>query len=301
MGAKIIDLIICLVVGGAIGLITNGLAIKMMFRPFNPVYLDKKNQKLQLPFTPGLIPKEKSRLAHAIGRIVGNKLLDIDTLKNALLSENIHEKVIEKVTGFVNQYATAEYSISEFLQEKGYLEKLDDKEVVIKDKLGNHINKKIVEFNVGKKVVEIAMQELAKKLSPMFMSMIIKTLNVEHLQEKVNTIAQEKVPEYIGIYLDNEYSKIKDMSLGEIVTKLIEFYPNYTEKIWELYQKIIEEKASDIIREFNISQIVEDKINEFDLQELENLINEIADRELKALILLGGGLGAIMGIINFII
>ncbi|MGN1412515.1 MAG: DUF445 domain-containing protein [Oscillospiraceae bacterium] len=296
-----IELITGPLVGAVIGLITNGLAIKMMFRPLRPIYLDKKNKKHQLPFTPGLIPKEKSRLASAIGKIVGNKLLDSETLTKALLSESVHDRVIEKITNFVNQYANMECSIGDFLQEKGYLEKVDSKEILIKEKLSNHVTKKILEVDIGKTVVDLAMQELSKKLAPMFMSMITKAINIEHLQEKINTIAQEKVPEYIGTYLDKEYSNIKDKSMGEVVNMLINLYPNYAEKVWNFYKKIVEEKAPDIIKEFNISKIVEDKINEFDLEELERLINEIADRELKALIWLGGGLGAVMGIVTAII
>ncbi len=46
------------VIGGIIGLITNGLAIKMLFRPHKEIYIGK----FRLPFTPGLIPKEKIEL-----------------------------------------------------------------------------------------------------------------------------------------------------------------------------------------------------------------------------------------------
>ena len=55
------------VIGGIIGLITNGLAIKMLFRPHKEIYIGK----FRLPFTPGLIPKEKNRIAAAIGKIIG--------------------------------------------------------------------------------------------------------------------------------------------------------------------------------------------------------------------------------------
>lgn len=288
-------------IGGVIGLITNGLAIKMLFRPINPVYLDKKNKRFKVPFTPGLIPKEKPRIASAIGRVIGNKILDDETLKKALLSEDIHSKLNEKITDFVEKYAQMDCSIGEFLEQKEYLNKVDDKEVIVKEKLSNHVSKKLLQVDLGKKIIEIAMQELAKKLSPMIMSMIIKGLNIEHLEEKINNIAQEKVPEYIGTFLDKEYSALKEKPLGETITKLIEMYPNYADKVWEIYQKIVEDKSKDIIKEFNISKIVEDKINEFDLEELERLINEIADKELKALIWLGGVLGMLMGIINAII
>lgn len=288
-------------VGAIIGLITNSLAIKMLFRPLKPVYLDKKNKKYQLPFTPGLIPKERTRLASAIGRIIGTRLLDDETLKKALLSDTVHDKLIEKINDFVNQYATMECTLEEFLKEKEYLEKIDEKEEIIKDKIGKYTSKKLVDANIGKIIMDLAIEEISKKLNPMFMSMLTKTINVEHLAEKIDTIADEKVPPIIGKYIDKEYNKIKNKSVSEAVDWLINLYPNYQEKIWEFYKKIVEEKASDIIKEFNIAKIVEEKINEFDLQEMENMVMEIAKKELDALVWLGGLLGAIMGIFNAII
>jgi Uncharacterized protein conserved in bacteria len=44
------------VVGGIIGYFTNDIAIKMLFRPYRAIYIKGR----QLPFTPGLIPRNKS-------------------------------------------------------------------------------------------------------------------------------------------------------------------------------------------------------------------------------------------------
>ncbi|NET52465.1 MAG: DUF445 family protein, partial [Merismopedia sp. SIO2A8] len=40
------------IVGGVIGYFTNDLAIQMLFRPYNAIYVGDR----KLPFTPGLIP-----------------------------------------------------------------------------------------------------------------------------------------------------------------------------------------------------------------------------------------------------
>ncbi len=295
------DIITGPLVGAVIGLITNSLAIKMLFRPLRPIYLDKKNKKYQLPLTPGLVPKEKSRLATAIGRIVGTKLLDDQTLKNALLSDNIHEKIIEKIHAFVNDYANMECTLGEFLEERNYLEKVDSKENTIKEALGEYTSKKLLEANIGKIIMDLAIEEISKKLNPMFMSMLTKTINIDHLAEKIDSIAEEKVPPIVGKYIDAEYVKIKDKPISEVVTLLTNLYPNYAEKVWDVYKKIVDEKASDVIKEFNISKIVENKINEFDLEELEKLVMEIAKKELDALVWFGALLGAIMGVFNAII
>jgi uncharacterized membrane protein YheB (UPF0754 family) len=60
----------------------------------------------------------------------------------------------------------------------------------------------------------------------------------------------------------------------------------------------IQNKASEVIEILNIAQIVEDKINEFDVTFAEELIMEIASKELRAITLLGALLGCIMGLLS---
>ncbi|ASC70223.1 hypothetical protein XM38_011580 [Halomicronema hongdechloris C2206] len=72
------------VVGGIIGYFTNDLAIKMLFRPYRPVYIFKR----RLPFTPGLIPHNQGRLAQRVADTIMSSLLtpeELQTLARRLL------------------------------------------------------------------------------------------------------------------------------------------------------------------------------------------------------------------------
>ncbi|MGK7909258.1 MAG: DUF445 domain-containing protein [Synechococcus sp.] len=64
--------------GLAIGYFTNDIAIKMLFRPYRPYYLGQ----LKLPFTPGLIPQNQSRLAQKISDAIMGSLLTPEELQN---------------------------------------------------------------------------------------------------------------------------------------------------------------------------------------------------------------------------
>ena len=48
--------------GGIIGYFTNDVAIKMIFRPYRPIYLGQ----WRIPFTPGVIPHNQDRLAQRV-------------------------------------------------------------------------------------------------------------------------------------------------------------------------------------------------------------------------------------------
>jgi len=86
-------IILTLLVSGVIGYATNFIAVKMLFRPLKPVYIMGK----QLPFTPGIIPKGKPRLAKALGNAVGETLLTENDIKSALLSEKAADSVAESI------------------------------------------------------------------------------------------------------------------------------------------------------------------------------------------------------------
>lgn len=65
------------VAGAIIGYFTNDIAIKMLFRPYKPIYIGKR----QLPFTPGLIPRNQERLAKRISDTIMGSLLTPEELQ----------------------------------------------------------------------------------------------------------------------------------------------------------------------------------------------------------------------------
>ncbi|RIW30920.1 DUF445 family protein [Bacillus salacetis] len=76
----IVTFIIMVLIGAAIGGFTNSLAIKMLFRPYNPVYIGK----WRVPFTPGLIPKRRSEMAVQLGEMVVHHLITPESIQKKL-------------------------------------------------------------------------------------------------------------------------------------------------------------------------------------------------------------------------
>jgi uncharacterized membrane protein YheB (UPF0754 family) len=66
------------IVGAVIGYFTNDIAIKMLFRPYRAIYVGKR----QLPFTPGLIPRNQERLAKRVSDTIMGSLLTPEELQN---------------------------------------------------------------------------------------------------------------------------------------------------------------------------------------------------------------------------
>lgn len=71
-----VSYIIAPLLGGIIGYITNDIAIRMLFRPHKAKYLFG----IKMPFTLGIIPKEKGRIASAIGGAISENLMKLFVL-----------------------------------------------------------------------------------------------------------------------------------------------------------------------------------------------------------------------------
>jgi uncharacterized membrane protein YheB (UPF0754 family) len=65
------------IVGGIIGYFTNDIAIRMLFRPYRPVFIGN----YQLPFTPGVIPRNQGKLARRIADSIMGSLLTPDEIQ----------------------------------------------------------------------------------------------------------------------------------------------------------------------------------------------------------------------------
>ncbi len=81
------------VAGSIIGYFTNDLAIKMLFRPYKPIYIGKR----RLPFTPGLIPSNQQRLAQKVSDTIMGSLLtptELQRLAQRLLKTERVESAI---------------------------------------------------------------------------------------------------------------------------------------------------------------------------------------------------------------
>ncbi|MFT9496861.1 DUF445 domain-containing protein [Anaerosolibacter sp.] len=84
-----IKLLILALIGAAIGWFTNVLAIKLIFRPLQPIQIPVLNITLQ-----GLIPKRKSELAKSIGEIVESELISIEEIIDKFIENENKSEII---------------------------------------------------------------------------------------------------------------------------------------------------------------------------------------------------------------
>jgi uncharacterized membrane-anchored protein YjiN (DUF445 family) len=80
--------------GALIGYVTNMVAIKMLFRPLREVRV----LGIRLPFTPGILPRQRHKLADNIGAMVERELLTPEILKARLGREEVQRGIRDFVS-----------------------------------------------------------------------------------------------------------------------------------------------------------------------------------------------------------
>ena len=96
---NIFAMILTPLVGAAIGYFTNMLAIAMLFRP----HTEKRIGRLRIPFTPGLIPKERKRIAERVAITVSKNLLTPEALAKELASSDV-SSVIARAASLASSF-----------------------------------------------------------------------------------------------------------------------------------------------------------------------------------------------------
>ncbi|HBH13384.1 MAG: Uncharacterized protein XD91_0536 [Clostridiales bacterium 38_11] len=92
MATILIKILILAVIGSAIGYITNVLAIKMLFRPYNEIKIPILNVKLQ-----GVIPKRQEDIAVSIGETVETELINLDDIIEQFATEERIESLLKTI------------------------------------------------------------------------------------------------------------------------------------------------------------------------------------------------------------
>lgn len=179
-------------IGGLIGLSTNWLAVKMIFRPIKP-------RRILFFKMQGLIGRRQQDLAKAIGRVVGNHLVE-------------HKDVIKS------------------------LNKLD---------FGGILGK-VLDKGLGPKIQELRSLPL------------------------------------IGGFLTEE--------------RIADIKQSITDSIMQHREAVLDEVERGLSKGLDVPKLVEAKVAQFEILKLEKLILEVANRELRSIVVLGGVLGVLIGL-----
>ena len=290
---EIIGMIIVLVMSAVIGIFTNYIAVKMLFRPYRAKYIGK----FKIPFTPGIMPRRQPALARALGEMISNSLVRSEDLKNALLSDEISHTIARGILSFPSVKSSA---LSLFGQEA-----YESKREVVLDFLTDRIMQGILAMNVG----EVIANEAANAVNDFtaknpLLAMFVNDATVKQLAapigEKVTTFLEGDGKLKLREALVCELEPFEDKPVAEWVSDTEAF----ERIVIGLYRRLVDKYAASVASQFHIAEIVEAKVNAMPPEALEALMLSVMKKELNAIIWLGGIIGLILGgvsvLLNFL-
>jgi uncharacterized membrane protein YheB (UPF0754 family) len=301
-------------VGAVIGYITNWLAIKMLFKPHKEIRIGK----FKVPFTPGLIPKEKSRIAKSVGESIGQNLLTKETIIQSLCSDNMNEQldswVKTKIGAIENSETTVENEIkgllgdeySNFVQNtnnnlsKIFIEYINEEDV--KQAIAKYASAQIV-LELSASPQAICKSQLYNSIKNKMLNAAIEYKDTENFYGEIQNILEEKVNDLKG--LDKNFEEVipsgitdnvkvyvygKRYDIAMAIKKIMKEEKN-RKKLRQIVGETITTKLNPMIAMFVNADSTYEKvvtgINEF-LDEDENhndialIINDIIDKFLKS-------------------
>lgn len=395
--------LIAAIIGAVIGYLTNYIAIKMIFRPYN----EKRIFGVRIPFTPGLIPKERFRIAKSVGKTVGEHLITEDDIVDSLCNKEIEESLEKWVNDELEIVIKERKTINDYVDklnldldlrgllstqiEKIIIEYLNSEETDkgLKNLIYEEVNKslsgnktidslipdniklsiKSMIFNkrdiiaeelkkvLGSESTEVKIKKaideaISTRLSPMVSMFINSNVIYDYLLPEVNNFLDndENKKEIAQMINGSLMDRVFETTMDELSVDTIDTLSNFisdkiltvmkdenmanklkpvvdsiieniisrpiadiigddvqklkkvsSHLIRNIYNNLVRCKAKAFISKFNISEMVENKINEFDIEFTEKLVLDLANKELSAITWLGGLLGGLIGILSPII
>ncbi|GAB6099020.1 hypothetical protein JCM16358_08990 [Halanaerocella petrolearia] len=241
---------------GAVGYITNVIALKMIFRP----YEEKEFLGMKVPFTPGVITKKKPKFANSMADFVDDELLNSNAVDEIFKTKRDGLEINFKETISNNNYQMLQEMLennNEFIAEKTFYGTLNfvgqkQKEII------NQIMEQLGQIDLGRFDTSRLESELKQKSKEALLN--TDDLIEEYLEEGLNN--QQSIKKVMPDSLKEGLTKELDKLVEENVRKGLEFIGD-------------KGKIDDLVRNYSedFDEIVEKKVN--------NLISTSQQKKLK--------------------
>jgi len=296
--------------GAIIGFVTNVIAIRMLFRPLKEVRIFG----IRLPFTPGILPRQRKNLAISIGSMVERELLTPEILRErlsrddvrgrikqaiSLFTENILEKtpkelssdggniLLEKAPSALEKvYPILTSAVMEFVNRKDIRRELESKGRIIILNIMSQFNTLQRFFLAAGQYDQTLQAKMPQIIDDLALS-LDKLLKEKNIKESILNAAVGS----IGRMISEDGKKIDSLLniSAEEKTKLDDF-------LADKLTGAVDGKIEYILSSINIKSLVSDRIDSLDMIRVERIILDVMSNQLKYVELFGGVLGFLLGL-----
>ncbi|UNP87115.1 DUF445 family protein [Staphylococcus equorum] len=166
------------------------------------------------------------------------------------------------------------------------------------------MTKESIADRIQHELIRLTKHPKAKAIAKQVIDNEYETVKAKNLNELVSESQynsfKTSVTELAVGYLDVD--KVSKQSFNTLMPSFIHFLESKVcQKLTDVIIENISKHISPIMKKINLRQMIEEQINTFDLAYIEKLIIDIANKELKLIMLLGFLLGGIIGLLQGVI
>lgn len=286
-------------VGAVIGYITNDIAIRMLFRPRTAKYVFG----IRIPFTPGIIPKEKKRIALSLGNAISKNLMNQEVVERTLLSVEMKEKISKGVMDFFQTQARNPQTVKEFLCGFCNEAEIDELTQRLTSGLSGQISSALQGSALGNKLAHIIVEHALMKVG----NSLFGLFGTDQMLSLLSGAAEKVLGKQIDEIIQNNSEEISKSIVGDQIEgflqrRMCDIFQGREEQAKEaartavsIYSALIVQQLPKALKAIDITTMIEKRINEMDERDTEQLILSVMKKELRAIVWLGALLGFIMG------
>ncbi len=250
------------------------LAVRMLFRPHQAIYLFGR----QLPLTPGMLPKERVRFINALSSAIAEKLLNIEVIADELMKLDLETEITllaQREYANFSSNETALRAVTDHLRERlSQLSQAEEPKRAIARQLHGIIDREtanagfIRRFAAGYLLDEVTLYALVGKA-------------LENLAEGIaeSTYVRHAVSEALAQMPQKLLAGNRSLVSTSAITSLVE----------------------TLSRKLDVRAILLHRLGSFSNEEIENLVMETAGREIRAIVWFAAAIGLVVGILQTLI
>ena len=282
-------------IGAVIGYCTNYIAVKMLFRPRNEI----KVLGHTLPFTPGAIPKNKPRLAKAIGEVVETTFFGEETISAQFLSGEAEDNAVAQMVRGMDR-PISDLGISVLGSEEKYEKGLDRLSEILSQQLLQSLRSGETIRMVSDTVIDKLVDQFRGGMLGMFITDSFVESAKQMVEAGIQGEIEDKGEEFLNRMVRSQMDTWRRDTLSEIA-----FEAGYSDErveriLRKAYRGAVKSAVPALIDRINVSGMIEEKVNDMSNEQLEELVLSVMKRELNLIVNLGALIGLILGCLNLL-
>ena len=282
-------------IGAVIGYCTNYIAVKMLFRPRNEI----KVLGHTLPFTPGAIPKNKPRLAKAIGEVVETTFFGEETISAQFLSGEAEDNAVAQMVRGMDR-PISDLGISVLGSEEKYEKGLDRLSEILSQQLLQSLRSGETIRMVSDTVIDKLVDQFRGGMLGMFITDSFVESAKQMVEAGIQGEIEDKGEEFLNRMVRSQIDTWSRDTLSEIA-----FEAGYSDErveriLRKAYRGAVKSAVPALIDRINVSGMIEEKVNDMSNEQLEELVLSVMKRELNLIVNLGALIGLILGCLNLL-